>query len=240
LWAIVTPPLVIAWRRGGWNALPSLATAVVVGLLALRVRRLQGFYALTNVLLLAPWFAALGPERLPLTQRPTRREMAGVGLLCLAGIIAAGFAVRKQLTCVTLTGSEVLVSWQPEPEAIAFLRDNAIEGKLLNHFNYGEMAIWHLAPKLKVSYDGRRETVYSTIVQDSQQRLYSDTPDVTVVRTLGADYIWLPHRLAAVGLLLQDGWIEVFRGRRSVVLGRNGGSFTQPAPWAGPRCFPGP
>lgn len=48
----------------------------------------------------------------------------------------------------------------PEREAVAFLRSNRLHGKLLTWFDYGEYAIWHLAPKLRVSLDGRRETAY--------------------------------------------------------------------------------
>ena len=34
-------------------------------------------------------------------------------------------------------------------------------GHLVTYFNWGQYALWHLGPALKVSMDGRRETVYS-------------------------------------------------------------------------------
>ena len=208
--------------------------------MALRVRRLEGFFVLTNVILLAPCFAALGPERLPLSRRPTRADIATVGAMCLAGLVATGVAVKSRAECLSVTGPDPEETWAPEAEAVMFLRNNPIQGRLLSYFDYGELAIWHLAPRLLVSYDGRRETVYSEAVQRAHQRFYSKAPDASYARRLGADYIWLPHRLTVISPLKQDGWIEIFRGERSVVLARAAGNYTQPAPWTGPRCFPGP
>jgi hypothetical protein len=157
------------------------------------------------------------------------------------GILATGVAVKSRIGCVTIARAEPNESWAaPEAEAIAFLRDNQLQGRLLTYFDYGELAIWHLAPKLRVSYDGRRETVYSEAVVKVNLQFYSNAPDVGFARRLEADYIWLPHGLPVVALLERDGWHPMFRGPRSIVLARVPGAFTQPAPWEGQRCFPGP
>ena len=48
------------------------------------------------------------------------------------------------------------------PEAAIHLIDKSnVTGKMINEFNWGEYALWYLAPKIKISMDGRRETVYS-------------------------------------------------------------------------------
>jgi hypothetical protein len=240
VWAATALVIVAAWRRRGWAALPLLVPAVVVGALAFRVGRLQGFFALTSVMLLAPCFAALGPERLPLSHRPSRADLMTVGAMCLAGLLAAGVAVGREAGCVRVAGPGQDETWAPEAEAVAFLRSNLVRGRLLTYFDYGELAIWHLAPRLRVSYDGRRETVYSEAVQKAHQRFYSKSPDVSYARLLKADYIWLPRWMPAVALLERDGWVAVFRGPQSVVLAPHAGAYTLPAPWTGPRCFPGP
>jgi len=141
---------------------------------------------------------------------------------------------------MTITTPDSANSWAPEAEAITFLRENELRGRLLTWFDYGEVAIWHLAPGLRVSYDGRRETVYSERVQKAHQRFYSKTPDAGYARLLKADYIWLPHRLPVIRPLERDGWVQIFRGPQSMVLARAAGEFKQPPPWTGPRCFPGP
>ena len=239
-WAAAAALVPLAWRLGGRATLPLLLPAIVVGVAAFRVTRLGGFFTLTNVLLLAPCFAGRGPARLTLSRPPSARDLLVVGALCVAGLGATAAAVHGRIGCVTLAVPGPDEQWAPEAEAVLFLRDNPIRGRLLTYFDYGELAIWHLAPRVRVSYDGRRETVYSEGVQQAHQRFYSKTPDASYARQLEADYIWLPHRLAVVPLLERDGWVAIFRGARSIVLAREGGAYTQPDPWTGPRCFPGP
>jgi hypothetical protein len=148
--------------------------------------------------------------------------------------------VSRNAACVPLTDSDQTRKWAPEPEAVTFLQINQLRGRLLTYFDYGEMAIWHLAPKLLVSYDGRRETAYSERVRNAHDRFYSSKSDASYARLLKADYIWLPRRLPVISALERDGWIPIFRGTRSVVLASSGTSYTQPKAWVGPRCFPGP
>ena len=45
--------------------------------------------------------------------------------------------------------------------AVAFLRASGIRGNMAVPFDWGEYVLWHLGPGVKVSIDGRRETVYS-------------------------------------------------------------------------------
>jgi len=237
-WAMAAALVVAAWRRRGVPARVDAVPVVALGVLALMVARLEGFFALASVILMAPALASVGPRRWPLSRRPTRTEMATVGILCATALtVAAGHAVRKG-GCIRFGGEGE--SWAPEAEAVLFLKDNPVQGRLLCHFNYGHLAIWHLSPRLRVSYDGRRETVYSETVQAAHQRFYRSSTDAGYAKSLRADYVWLPRQLPVIAPLLRDGWIEVFRGARSVVLARQAGQFVQPAPWVGPRCFPGP
>jgi hypothetical protein len=159
--------------------------------------------------------------------------------MCLAGFAATGAAVSGRAACVAITTAEVADSWAPEAEAVTFLRDNRLRGRLLTWFNYGEMAIWHLAPGMRVSYDGRRETVYSEAVQGAHGRFYKGL-DPGYAGRIGADYVWLPRRLPVVDRLEREGWTAVFSGSRSTVLARRAGAYVRPEPWTGPRCFPGP
>ena len=75
-------------------------------------------------------------------------------------------------------------------------------------------------------------------VQEAHLRFYSATATLAM-RELQADYVWLPHRLAVVALLNEMDGLNC-SGAQSVVLGRKAVSLTQPTPWAGPRCIPGP
>ncbi len=44
---------------------------------------------------------------------------------------------------------------------IAVLKEAGLRGNIAVPFSWGEYVIWHLGPAVKVSIDGRRETVYS-------------------------------------------------------------------------------
>ena len=54
--------------------------------------------------------------------------------------------------------------------AVRLLREAGVEGHLAVHFSYGEYAIWHLYPAVRVSMDGRRETVYPDSVYQEALR----------------------------------------------------------------------
>src|SRR5262249_35006278 len=47
-------------------------------------------------------------------------------------------------------------------QAVKLLSKSGVTGNIaLEPMGWGEYVIWHLSPNLKVSYDGRRETVYN-------------------------------------------------------------------------------
>jgi hypothetical protein len=45
--------------------------------------------------------------------------------------------------------------------AVALLKGSGVRGNLAVPYDWGEYVLWHLGPGVKVSIDGRRETVYS-------------------------------------------------------------------------------
>jgi hypothetical protein len=45
--------------------------------------------------------------------------------------------------------------------AVQLLKDSGVRGNMAIFFNWGQYALWYLGPDIKVSYDGRRESVYS-------------------------------------------------------------------------------
>lgn len=61
--------------------------------------------------------------------------------------------------------------------AIALLKQSGISGNLAVHFDWGEYALWHLSPRIKVSLDGRRETVYSDDIYRENWEFHLGTGD---------------------------------------------------------------
>jgi len=59
---------------------------------------------------------------------------------------------------------EIPIPHRPNPyfpiDTVSLIKQSQVSGNLVIPFNWGEYAIWHLGPRIRVSVDGRRETVY--------------------------------------------------------------------------------
>lgn len=100
---------------------------------------------------------------------------------------------------------------------------HAQPGKLMVPFGFGQYAIWHLAPALKVSMDGRRETVYSAEQIDRQLQLDQGEPGILpVIDAEAPEYVWLYAHTAAplIEPLTSRGYRIDHRTKYSVVLVR--------------------
>jgi hypothetical protein len=194
-----------------------VAMLAVVTVGALKVNRLDAFAQAAVAILLAPQILAglqaFGAAlRAPFWRAPLR---AGAIAIVLGVVGVAGGASR--LRAIVVQGS-----WIPDKEAALFLRDHAPGSRVLTWFDWGEYALYQLAPAgIRVSIDGRRETVYSDDVLEHHWAFYrADAEDLDYADRIGADYIWLPVNTPVVRVLPQHGWHTVFHSSRSVVFAR--------------------
>ena len=120
-----------------------------------------------------------------------------------------------------------------------FIAANGLSGRLLIYSDWGVYAIWHYAPALQVSLDGRREFAFSLDEIARHSALYWNAPSALgAVRALAPDYAWLPANLPLVPTLVRDGWTPIFTAERSVVLARTPNTFVAVEPRPLPPCFP--
>jgi hypothetical protein len=214
LWSIPAAIGVAAiWRSARVIPWWQIAAACALGIGALRVARLVGFFALAVAFLLVPWLRRTEgrvPSSLPIAG-PSRRWP-----------IAAGQALALVAAAVLLGGRvTVFGPWTPEPEAARYVHEHGISGRMVTWFDYGQYAIWHLSPDVKVSMDGRRETVYSGHMRALHARIYAGGPEgLAALRSLDADYVWLPNTFAALQDIAAAGWHPAFIGPRSTILAR--------------------
>lgn len=236
-----------------WKARPRwdyVAVAALMAFASFRVSRLDAFFALVVVLMLAPEIGAVITRLVPssrstaeATKTPMpRSQVIGVAAITVAVVAAvmvpAARIIGPYTTCNSIGGP-----WVPEAEAGRFILLNQLKGRMLTWFDWGQYAIWHFGPDLQVSMDGRRETVYTEGTIQAHRRFYAaDDTASSYLRQLNPDYIWLPKRLPVTDMLLKAGWLPIFSGEISVVLARAGtGPFQQVGPFSGGmRCFPGP
>jgi hypothetical protein len=228
----------------------AVAVMTLLALGSLRVRRLDAFFVLAVVVLAGPALAqafrrsprGLKPPRCaPPVERTLQR--ARPLMWVIAALVLAAAAVDGTLRpsgrfgCIDMSDPRL-----PDAQAAAFMRASAVGGRMLTWFDWGEYAIWHFAPRVQVSMDGRRETVYSDSLIRAHLDFYFNAPDALVlVKRLNPSSIWLPADLPAVRGLEAQGWRRVFDGKRSVVFQRRAATTPGEAATtsAGVGCFPG-
>jgi hypothetical protein len=129
---------------------------------------------------------------------------------------------------------------------MSFVREHQLKGRMVTFFDWGQYAIWHKPPGLRVSMDGRRETVYTDRTVDLHLDMYLALQDgLPYLDSLHADYVWVPRELPLAETLSRSAlWRPVYRSGRSVIFARPGlapvNGAIEEGPDANCRCFPGP
>jgi hypothetical protein len=228
--------LVAVWKGRRRTDPAYVLIVLALAVATVRISRFDAFFAIAVVMLLGPY---LGRSRAPIEIVGRRWDTLlrrPVPVIIALAVVAASAGVgAPAIAGMTLHD-------EPEPQATAFLKHRA-NSRVLTFFDWGEYAIWHLAPLVKVSMDGRRETVYSQELFDAHLRLYYDEPGGTaLVSRVRPDLIWLPVKLRVVARLMREGWTPVFRGPRSVILAPGGPArpVRVTAESRDRRCFPDP
>lgn len=184
-WVVGIAGIVWMWGRGTPNRLPIGLTLAMLGYAAARVLRIESLFVLAAVMLLAPAVVARWPrQRSPLPER----LIAGMALaVFVASIPASIWISRRALGCVPIIGT-----WIPDVEAMTALRQ-AEPGRIVTPFNWGQYALWHLGPRLRVSMDGRRETVYTDRRLLEHDAILAGAPEgLATLEQWQAEYVWLP------------------------------------------------
>jgi hypothetical protein len=222
---------------------PPLAHVAIVGILAFgtwRVGRIDAFLGAATGILFAPQilsgFAAIRAR----LQSRVWEWTAPLG----HAVLSAGAIAALTVGLVNLRTIELQGTWLPDEPGVESLRRTCAGQNVLTWFDWGEYAIWHLSGDgIRVSMDGRRETIYSQQVLDDHFAFYNNEPTaIDYPDRIAADCVWLPSRLGTVTALEARGWTVVARTPVSAVLRRSGAA--QPTPIVGSssaaRVFPGP
>lgn len=140
-----------------------------------------------------------------------------------AGMLAVGAAVLIALAVPRLGRVEYRASAFPV-QVVEALRAGGVEGRMVTFFDWGEYAIWHLAPKIAVSLDGRRETVYTESIRAEAQDLLWGRGDWEAALARGDPELALVStEYPGYGLLRQHpNWALLFQDGTSALFGRRG------------------
>jgi len=231
---VATTLLALALSRKRETRPPLEVWAVLILLVfgSLRVMRVAPLMGPTAIALLAPLMRGM---RAPFSNLGVSTRAAALVMLAPVVITTYGALTMsvRALTCLPIKGD-----WAPDLEGAAHLKP--LTGRLLTTFNWGQYAIWHFGPGLRVSIDGRRETVYSDSVLEWHLAFERGEPGAqAIVARLAPDYVWLPaHHEEAKAWLQQNGYRLEFDGDASFVAVRQDRPGLAVSPQPLPACFP--
>jgi hypothetical protein len=223
---VVLAPAVCGWFWSREEKKPALVFLfLIIVLLPFIARRHTPLFALGLILLAGPHeadaVARLFERRS--AARPTRAADPKVMR------VFAGMFVVIAVVCVLASNrffTRILVDREDYPiEAVELLRTAGVRGSLATNFNWGEYVLWHLGPEVKVSIDGRRETVYTDAVYAENQRFaWGDGKWDALIDRAGVDMALVPTQHWPVSnlLRLKPGWSKVYEDDRSAIFVRQG------------------
>jgi hypothetical protein len=188
--AAVVVTIFLSTTRGS-NRVQVLGVLAALAYASLKVVRIVPLFVLCTGILLSPAFAARWPR--PLRPRPAAAKgewPLAIGLV-VASVVIAGWLLSSSLRCINVEGD-----WIADAAAVRRLQ-GASPGRLVTFFDWGQYALWHLSPTLRVSMDGRRETVYSDARLDEHGAILNGTPEgLAILDQWAPEYVWLPSTSA--------------------------------------------
>ena len=231
----------IAWfvRRCTDRRWPIAAVLTMLAYGALRVMRIESIYVTASAILLAPAVRQAWPSKVTPLVAVVRAHQRAVAVVLF--LLIGGGAIRTGFRSATCIG--VWSATRPDQYMLPALK-GAQPGRLVTFFDWGQYALWHLGPDLKVSMDGRRETVYSDQRLDEHAAVIAGSAEgLAVLSRWRAEYVWLPSTsVVTKNWLSQNGYRIDAETDRSFVAVRADLPELPFAASAGglePSCFPG-
>ena len=230
LWAATVGLIAVSWWRAGRPPTETIVLLSAFAVAAARVNRLGPLFGLATVTLLARTWPKAARDI------PVLPGRTAIDVLAVAVGLSAIFLIQER------TPGCIMIDPRKGPDTVAAEPLRGRSGTLVTSFNWGEYAIWHFGPALKVSMDGRRETVYSMPTLNTQIGVHEGTADgLAELARARPDYVWLPITSERTREWLRThGYREDVRTPRSFVAAR--AELPPLAAWDGiaSRCFPGP
>jgi hypothetical protein len=235
-WLISVTSVVWASTRSFPQKWSVLAVLAMLAYSAARVQRLESMFVLSAAVLLAPTLSERWPRRIPRLSFP---RPFGEGVIAACSFVVL-LAVSASLASRTLDCVAIRSPWSPDLDAAPWL-ESAHPGRLVTHFNWGQYAIWHFGPRLRVSMDGRRETVYTDARLIDHVAISEGTDEgLSLLQQWQPEYIWLPQRSQRTREWLSaNGYRLDFNGPSSFVASRRDLPALAPPAEAARPCFPG-
>ena len=157
------------------------------------------------------------------TGRPgdPRRIQAAASVLLLA---SAGLFMTLSVSHFSCIRLEPAIGGSYPARAIGLIKKSGVQGNLGIHFDWGEYAIYHLGPSVKVSVDGRRETAYPRGVYIENQNFMRGLGDWdALLKNHDTQLALVKSGSPTFNLLkLKPGWHLIYQDSLAGLFGRDG------------------
>lgn len=160
-------------RAPGRVSAPLLAVLVTLVILPLTAVRHLQLFAIGVPVLIADAFAVAWRRNTAPREARRGERFVVIATTIVASAVLVGTGVNEA-RCIKIDPARSIGF---PVRAIDWLADSGVEGNLVTFFDWGQYALWHLAPGIKVSMDGRRETVYSDSVYQEYLRFQNGVGD---------------------------------------------------------------
>jgi hypothetical protein len=188
LWAFIVIAIVapIVVRRRATLTWASALPIAWLGVMSLLVTRLLPFFGEVAVLGLAdawPPVPSQEGDAVAAQSRPLALALIDVAIVAAVALPS----IIPLSRCLPIDGT-----WTPDLTAAAAFNSVSEPARLVVPFDWGHYAIWHWGPRIRVSNDGRRETVYSErtiMLQRSME--YGGPEGLEYLGRVRPEYIWL-------------------------------------------------
>jgi hypothetical protein len=196
-WAVATIAVAAGVLSGLRPRIDRLVVMLAVAYASARTLRLVPFFTVISLIYLVPSLRALTAGRWTAWKlsapSPVAAALALVPLFVVGGVVTRSMWVASS-GCVPIRGD-----WVPDLTVASALRASASAGRLVTSFAWGQYAIWHFGPSLRVSFDGRLETVYSEEADLLQYRIERGEPEgLEFLARVRPEYIWLSPASARI------------------------------------------
>jgi hypothetical protein len=216
---------------------------VLVATVAVMAVRQQRHLPLLALVAAAPLAEQTEASLAWLRARTAFRLTATATAIVAGGLIALALLQLGRLTERVWRARGQIVYWADEYPvgAVAYLRDHGLRGNLAVPLDWGGYALWHLAPAVRVSLDGRFATVYPPQVVEDHFAFFHGDAGADSARLLDAydtTLVLLP-RGVPTALDGRAAWRLLYSDSVAALFGQSGQAVTRsndaPRGW---RAFP--
>jgi len=155
----------------------------------------------------------------PVSAPPRHLSSIWFPVAALGAALFLGVSALPHFSCIRITPG---IGGSYPARAVGLIKQSGAAGNLAIDFDWGEYALYHLSPAVKVSVDGRRETMYSPAIYEANLAFkYGEGDWDALLRKHETHMALVRTGFPTFNLLkLEPGWRLVYQDSLAALFGR--------------------